>query len=402
MRAFITGNAGSGKSLFRAAAEERLAELGCAAPCIDLDKACKDIARQAGIALPANPGDAFKSLASLRALEEQFLPHLDRLLDVPHVLAEASSLIEQACFIRPGDFVIGISCAQSKARAASRDASARRAELVEKCQISAQARPLCCDWNISNDGSPDDLRRSARACADSFARLAGPEAERLADDCLRLMLADFSGERELAAAVLKAYASPSRHFHGLEHLAAMRSFVERLPSFAKLDPLWRAAVLLALWFHDFDMAFAPGAPNEERSAQSLFALAKSTGALGRLRFGSRSPVSLAVELILATKTHKALAPILSFGEGRLAAGCLLDADMAVLAAEPAGYALYRGQIRSEWAHFSDADFRQGRCAFLQSLASDPAGLFILPENQSLDAPARRNAADELNELTKAH
>ena len=402
MRAFITGNAGSGKSLFRTAAAERLAELGCAAPCIDLDKACKGIALQAGIALPANPGDAFKSLAELRSLEEQFQPHLDRLLDVPHVLAEASSLIEQASLIRPGDFVIGISCPQSKARAASRDACALRAELIEKCQISAQARPLCCDWNIANDGSPSDLRRSARACAESFARQAGPEAEQLAANCLELMLSDFAGEKELACAVLRAYASLSRHFHGLEHLAAMRAFAARLPSFAKLDPLWRSATLLALWFHDFDMAFEPGAPNEERSAQSLFALAKSTGALCRLRCGSRSPVTLAMELILATKTHKARAPILSGDEGRLAAGCLLDADMAALASEPEAYGLYRRQIRSEWAHFSDPDFRQGRAAFLQSLASDPGSLFILPENQSLDALARRNVACELNELTKAH
>ncbi len=50
---------------------------------------------------------------------------------------------------------------------------------------------------------------------------------------------------------------------------------------------------------------------------------------------------------------------------------LCDADLGILAADPARYASYTAGVRREYAHVPDADFAAGRAAVLRDLLAKP-------------------------------
>ena len=79
---------------------------------------------------------------------------------------------------------------------------------------------------------------------------------------------------------------------------------------------------------------------------------------------------------------------------------LCDADLAVLARDPAGYADYAAAIRREYAHVPDELFRRGRAAILRGLLEQPA-LFRTPSAVNRwEAEARANVAAELRDLER--
>jgi predicted metal-dependent HD superfamily phosphohydrolase len=77
---------------------------------------------------------------------------------------------------------------------------------------------------------------------------------------------------------------------------------------------------------------------------------------------------------------------------------LCDADLAVLAGDPARYAAYADAVREEYAHVPDDAFRAGRAAVLSGLLAQQP-LFRTPSGQaSWEAAARVNVAAELAAL----
>jgi predicted metal-dependent HD superfamily phosphohydrolase len=189
-----------------------------------------------------------------------------------------------------------------------------------------------------------------------------------------------TGDGALAAAgeaLLARWREPQRHYHTVEHLAAMLSIVD---AEGGGDP-----VRLATWYHDavYDPR-SPGDTNERESA----ALARAELA----RLGLPEPVAAEVErLVLLTAGH-AVAP--GDGDGEL----LCDADLAVLARPPAEYDAYAAAVRREYAHVPDELFRAGRAAVLQSLLDLPA-LYRRPAlAKRWEAPARANLERELRAL----
>ena len=109
------------------------------------------------------------------------------------------------------------------------------------------------------------------------------------------------------------YTSPQRHYHTLDHIAAM----------LRLLPEASAALALAVWFHDavYDTR---AADNEERSADCAEEMLQALYVPSELRAETR-------RLVLLTKRHETAN---DDKDGRL----LLDADLAIL-----GEA---GQVRS--------------------------------------------------------
>lgn len=64
------------------------------------------------------------------------------------------------------------------------------------------------------------------------------------------------------------------------------------------------------------------------------------------------------------------------------AGALLcDADLAILAADPAGYDTYAAAVRWEYAHLPNEVFRAGRAAVLRSLLGRPALYRVVGEGR---------------------
>jgi predicted metal-dependent HD superfamily phosphohydrolase len=181
----------------------------------------------------------------------------------------------------------------------------------------------------------------------------------------------------LLAELGRRYAEPHRAYHDQHHIEALA----RLYREVEAGPGWRVPVevKLALLFHD--AVYQPGRPdNEARSAE-----------LARERLaGCGVDVERVAAMVRATKTHDHLDDP---GDHDLAH--LLDADMAILGAEPERYATYLDQLRREFAAVPEPLFRRGRRAFVEAQLARPA-LFHTPYFAArYEARARANLEAEL-------
>jgi predicted metal-dependent HD superfamily phosphohydrolase len=203
---------------------------------------------------------------------------------------------------------------------------------------------------------------------------------------LRLRWAgDVGRSRAATAAVdelLARYRQPHRHYHGVAHvLRVLRTLDELLTDGAVDDPV---AVRLAAWYHDavYDPRGAAGV-NEAASAELA---ARVLPPLGQ----PDERVSAVVRLVEATTDHDA---------STTDEAVLCDADLAILAADPATYTAYVNGIRAEYAHLPDGEWRAGRAAVLRAFL-DRAVLFHTPAMAGRDNIARANLAAELASLTR--
>jgi predicted metal-dependent HD superfamily phosphohydrolase len=179
--------------------------------------------------------------------------------------------------------------------------------------------------------------------------------------------------------LVEAYTGPGRYYHNLDHVRAVLDTVNSLGDLARDLP----AVRLAAWYHDavYD---SRAKDNEERSADLAAERCRSWGV-------PATTVESVRQLILATKSHQA-------GTDDVDAQVLLDADLAILGADPDEYARYARAIRQEYAWVPDADYRRGRTTVLQ-IFLDRARIFRLDRmHERLDAAARRNVRDEIAAL----
>jgi predicted metal-dependent HD superfamily phosphohydrolase len=185
---------------------------------------------------------------------------------------------------------------------------------------------------------------------------------------------------ELRARLVAAYADEERGYHDLRHLAEV---CERLEELADAGAAYdRDAVLLAAWFHD--AVYDGERDAEERSAVWAGDALAEAGLPPRL-------VDEVVRLVRLTESHRP--------EGDDPNGAALsDADLAILAADPARYAEYAADVRREYARVSDEDFRTGRAAVLRELLSRPSLFHTAAARERWEAPARANAEREVAAL----
>jgi len=152
--------------------------------------------------------------------------------------------------------------------------------------------------------------------------------------------------------VVNRYREPQRHYHDVRHLRWVVRHVEALgDAAADLD-----AVVAAAFFHD--AIYDATATDNEIASGHLAASALHELGWDAVR------VEAVDAMIVATAHHDL------DGAGADEA-VLFAADLAVLAADPAGYTDYVRNVRREYAHVSDADWATGRSAVLGSfLAHD--------------------------------
>jgi predicted metal-dependent HD superfamily phosphohydrolase len=190
------------------------------------------------------------------------------------------------------------------------------------------------------------------------------------------LLPRWPGPEPLGADLLRRYAEPHRRYHTTEHLAAVLDHVEELLHEADDAD----AVRLAAWFHD--AVYDPSRDdNEERSAVLAERMLAETG----LPAGTIAEVARLVRL---TTTHDA-------AEGDRNGAVLSDADLAILAAPPDGYAAYAAAVREEYAAVPDEMFREGRAHVLRSLLDLPSLFRTAPARERWEEAARHNLRTEL-------
>lgn len=206
-----------------------------------------------------------------------------------------------------------------------------------------------------------------RRCQEEAARDTGPEP------------GDAPDPQPYGEQLLERWAEPQRRYHTVDHLADVLARATELTAYAH-DP---DTVALAVWFHD--AVYRPDrSENEERSAQ----LAER--ALAEARVGAERVADVA-RLVRLTVTHD---PAPGDADGEV----LCDADLAVLAGDPASYAAYAAAVRAEYGFVPDQDFRTGRAAILRQLLDLPH-LFHTPYGrEQWERTARRNLTTELELL----
>lgn len=179
--------------------------------------------------------------------------------------------------------------------------------------------------------------------------------------------------------LVRAYSEPQRRYHTLEHLRECLAYFEAAASLARRPD----EVELAIWFHD--AVYDPQRrDNEQRSADWARAAILAAGCAEDL-------AERVAGLVLATAKHEAPADDPD-------AQVLLDIDLAILGAGPVRYTEHEEQVRAEYAHVSEADWRAGRTRVLEGFLARPRLFATPPFHAALEEVARANIQASLAAL----
>lgn len=185
----------------------------------------------------------------------------------------------------------------------------------------------------------------------------------------------------------KLYREKHRAYHRLKHIG---QFLDHLYKFSASPSV---AMRLAVFFHD--AVYNPKSKTNEFDswlmAKSFIAAACTAGS----KQNEQAILSAVEMLIMATASHTEKRIVDSPALSQEELDLFLDCDLLILAAERRAYDRYCRQIRFEYSHISDIDFRAGRGAFLTKFIKEPV-LFRTPAISSFaDRKARANMAREL-------
>jgi predicted metal-dependent HD superfamily phosphohydrolase len=186
--------------------------------------------------------------------------------------------------------------------------------------------------------------------------------------------------------VLIRYAEPHRHYHTATHIMLVLRHLHDLSQAARV-PL-SPEVIAAAVYHDaiYDTR---ADDNEARSADLAAAELADIG-------WSEHRCGLVAALIIATAGH--LSDLHDAADSSTDTAMLLDADLAILGAEPGAYQAYVNGVRAEYAHVDDEQWHAGRGAVLQRFLERPQ-LFITEHMRATcEHRARANIEAELAAL----
>ncbi len=177
--------------------------------------------------------------------------------------------------------------------------------------------------------------------------------------------------------LLTRYRQPHRHYHTATHVMWVLRHLHDLTT--NPSPELVAAGL----YHDA-LYDSRAADNEELSADL------AANDLSKIGWHSTACQCVA-RMIRATASHIA-------SDASSDTAMLLDADLAILGADPAAYQAYVNGIRAEYAHVDEASWRVGRSAVLHRFLDRPR-LFVTEYMfEAREHRARANIEAELSTL----
>ncbi len=147
--------------------------------------------------------------------------------------------------------------------------------------------------------------------------------------------------------ILACYMEEGRHYHTFRHIMECLLHFDRIRHLLSEEDAH--VVFFAIVFHD--VVYDPRRRDNEE--ESILYMRRMTHDLQ-----IDPKIILRVEALIGLTHHKDNTPVSP------AADHFLDIDLAILGAEPPRYAEYTRQIRAEYAHVSDAQYKLGRRAFL--------------------------------------
>ena len=192
------------------------------------------------------------------------------------------------------------------------------------------------------------------------------------------------GDRRLFDNLLARHREKHRRYHTATHVAWVIRHVDELAATEHVEHLHE--VVAAAFYHD--AVYEPAYPANERASARL--ARRDLTAIG----WDEAAVERVGSMIEATE-HGAAGAAPTSGDTAV----LLDADLAILGADPAAYSAYVAAVRSEYRHVDDKDWRTGRTAVLDGFLARPA-IYLTPSGRDRwEERARANLAAELADLT---
>ena len=187
-------------------------------------------------------------------------------------------------------------------------------------------------------------------------------------------------QSELGENLIARYREPHRRYHTTKHLLDVLTMIDQLADDHDLF-----LVQLAAWYHDAVYAIPAGqVSNEEASARLALRELSLVGL-------EQEDLNQIARLVRLTETHL---PGPRDPEGEL----LCDADLSILASDPAQYAAYAAAVRAEYAQVPDEQFLAGRLAVLNELVDRE--IFRTSKGRALSDAARANLAAEIDAISE--
>ena len=180
--------------------------------------------------------------------------------------------------------------------------------------------------------------------------------------------------------LMEGYSEDGRHYHNLEHVAAMLRHLQ--PHDAQLQDV--AVVYLAVWYHDL-IYNAKRSDNEAQSAV--------VAGLELQKLGFAPDRIMRVEALINHTASHVDAPLDDHD-----AAWLLDADLAALGGSPEAYQAYAEAIRKEYKHVPSLIYRPARKKILKRFLSAPRLYRTDYFYQEREEAARRNLQHEIDTL----
>ena len=187
-------------------------------------------------------------------------------------------------------------------------------------------------------------------------------------------------QSELGENLIIRYSEPHRRYHTTKHLLDVLTTIDKLAGDHDLF-----LVQLAAWYHDAVYAIPAGqVSNEEASARLALRELSLVGL-------EQEDLNQIARLVRLTETHL---PGPRDPEGEL----LCDADLSILASDPAQYADYVAAVRAEYAQVPEEQFLAGRLAMMSELADRE--IFRTSKGRQLSDAARANLAAEIAAISE--
>lgn len=192
-----------------------------------------------------------------------------------------------------------------------------------------------------------------------------------------------SPQRSLLDRLLARHREKHRRYHTTNHVAWVIRHVEEL---ARAEPVEHLDEVVAAGFYH-DAVYEPAYPANERASARLARRDLTS-------IGWHDDAVERVGAMIEATEHGAPAEHVT-GD----AAVLLDADLAILGADPAGYSTYVNGVRAEYRHLTDADWATGRAAVLDGFLQRPTIFRTATGRDRWEARARANLTAELSALT---
>jgi predicted metal-dependent HD superfamily phosphohydrolase len=183
------------------------------------------------------------------------------------------------------------------------------------------------------------------------------------------------------------HREPVRRYHTATHVMWVCRHVDRLVADTPVPDV--EVVLVATLYHD--AVYEPTAAHGHNERASADLAARVLTDIG----WASDRVGTVHSLIEATAAHEVPADV-----DAAAAMVLLDADLAILGADPAAYLAYVTGVRAEYAHVPDETWRSGRTAVLDHFLERQRLFLTEAMHAELDHRARANLSAERATLVR--